>query len=34
MREWAAEVTVEEALAQRLIEVQFPDLELRSIQPL
>jgi hypothetical protein len=30
MREWAAEVTVDEALARRLIRAQFPDLELRS----
>ncbi len=34
MREWAAEVTVDEALARRLIGAQFPDLELRSIHPL
>jgi aminoglycoside phosphotransferase (APT) family kinase protein len=31
VREWAAEVTVEEALARRLIGTQFPDLELRSL---
>ena len=31
MREWAAEVTVDEALARRLIEAQFPDLELSSL---
>ena len=31
MREWAAEVTVDEALARRLIGTQFPDLELRSL---
>src|SRR5579862_8163188 len=34
MREWAAEVTVDEALARRLIQAQFPGLELRSIHPL
>ena len=32
MREWAAEVTVDEALARRLIEAQFPELELRSVR--
>jgi aminoglycoside phosphotransferase (APT) family kinase protein len=31
VREWAAEVTVDEALARRLIRAQFPDLELRSL---
>jgi aminoglycoside phosphotransferase (APT) family kinase protein len=31
VREWAAEVTVDEALARRLIQAQFPDLELRSL---
>lgn len=31
MREWAAEVTVDEALARRLIRAQFPDVELRSL---
>ncbi len=30
MREWTAEVAVDEALARRLIGAQFPDLELRS----
>ena len=34
VREWAAEVTVDEALARRLIGAQFPDLELRSLSPL
>ncbi len=34
MREWAAEATVDEGLARRLIGAQFPDLELRSIHPL
>lgn len=32
MREWAAEVAVDEALARRLIGAQFPQLELRSIR--
>jgi aminoglycoside phosphotransferase (APT) family kinase protein len=32
MREWAAEVTVDEALARRLIGAQFPELELRSLR--
>ncbi len=32
MREWAAEVTVDETLARRLVGAQFPDLELRSIR--
>jgi aminoglycoside phosphotransferase (APT) family kinase protein len=32
MREWAAEVTVDEALARRLIGAQFPDLELGSVR--
>jgi aminoglycoside phosphotransferase (APT) family kinase protein len=31
VREWAADITVDEALARRLIEAQFPDLELRSL---
>jgi aminoglycoside phosphotransferase (APT) family kinase protein len=31
VREWAAEVTVDEALARRLIRAQFPDVELRSL---
>jgi aminoglycoside phosphotransferase (APT) family kinase protein len=31
VREWDAEVTVDEALARRLIGAQFPDLELRSM---
>jgi aminoglycoside phosphotransferase (APT) family kinase protein len=31
-REWAAEVTVDEALARRLIRAQFPDVELRSLR--
>jgi aminoglycoside phosphotransferase (APT) family kinase protein len=31
VREWAAEVTVDEALARRLIRAQFPDLGLRSL---
>jgi len=31
VREWAAEITVDEALARRLIGAQFPDLELRSL---
>lgn len=31
MREWAAEVTVDEGLARRLIGAQFPELELRSL---
>jgi aminoglycoside phosphotransferase (APT) family kinase protein len=34
MREWAAEVTVDEVLARRLIGAQFPDLRLRSMHPL
>jgi hypothetical protein len=34
VREWAAEVTVDEALARRLIGGQFPELELRSLSPL
>ena len=34
MREWAAEVTVDEGLARRLIRAQFSDLELRSMRPL
>jgi aminoglycoside phosphotransferase (APT) family kinase protein len=34
VREWAAEITVEEALARRLIAAQFPELELRSLSPL
>jgi aminoglycoside phosphotransferase (APT) family kinase protein len=32
VREWAAEVAVDEALARRLIGAQFPQLELRSIR--
>jgi aminoglycoside phosphotransferase (APT) family kinase protein len=32
VREWAAEVTVDEALARRLIGAQFPELELRSVR--
>ena len=32
MREWAAEVTVDEALARRLIGTQFPELELRWVR--
>ena len=32
MREWAAEVTVDEALARRLIGAQFPELELASVR--
>jgi aminoglycoside phosphotransferase (APT) family kinase protein len=32
VREWAAEVTVDEALARRLIAAQFPELELRSLR--
>lgn len=32
MREWAAEVTVDEALARRLIGTQFPELEPRSLR--
>lgn len=32
MREWSAEVTVDEALAKRLISEQFPELELRSLR--
>ncbi len=32
MHEWAAEVTVDEALARRLIRTQFPELELRSLR--
>jgi aminoglycoside phosphotransferase (APT) family kinase protein len=32
VREWAAEVIVDEALARRLIGAQFPDLELRSLR--
>jgi aminoglycoside phosphotransferase (APT) family kinase protein len=31
VREWAAEVTVDEALARRLIRAQFPDVGLRSL---
>lgn len=31
MREWGAEVTVDEVLARRLIGTQFPELELRSL---
>ena len=31
MREWAAEITVDESLARRLIGTQFPELELRSL---
>jgi aminoglycoside phosphotransferase (APT) family kinase protein len=31
MREWAAEITVDESLARRLIGTQFPELELRSV---
>ena len=31
-REWAAEVTVDETLARRLIRDQFPELELRSLR--
>jgi aminoglycoside phosphotransferase (APT) family kinase protein len=31
VREWAAEVAVDEALARRLIGAQFPDLEVRSL---
>jgi aminoglycoside phosphotransferase (APT) family kinase protein len=31
VREWAAEITVDEALARRLIGSQFPELELRSL---
>ena len=31
MREWAAEITVDESLARRLIGAQFPELELRSV---
>jgi len=31
VREWAAEVTVDEALAQRLIRAQFPEIELHSL---
>jgi aminoglycoside phosphotransferase (APT) family kinase protein len=34
VREWAAEVTVDHALARRLIGAQFPDLELASVRPL
>lgn len=34
MREWAAEVTVDETLARRLVRAQFPELELRSLTPL
>ncbi len=34
MREWSAEITVDDALARRLIEAQFPGLELRSLSPL
>jgi aminoglycoside phosphotransferase (APT) family kinase protein len=34
VHEWAAEVTVERALAQRLIGAQFPELELASVRPL
>jgi aminoglycoside phosphotransferase (APT) family kinase protein len=32
VREWAAEVTVDAALARRLIGEQFPELELRSLE--
>jgi len=32
VREWAAEVTVDEALARELIRTQFPDLEPRSLR--
>jgi aminoglycoside phosphotransferase (APT) family kinase protein len=32
VREWAAEVTVDEDLARRLIGAQFPELELRSLR--
>jgi aminoglycoside phosphotransferase (APT) family kinase protein len=32
VREWSAEVTVDETLARRLIREQFPQLELRSIR--
>jgi aminoglycoside phosphotransferase (APT) family kinase protein len=32
VREWAAEVTVDAALARRLIAEQFPELELRSLE--
>ena len=32
MREWAAEVTVDEALARQLVNEQFPQLELRSLR--
>jgi aminoglycoside phosphotransferase (APT) family kinase protein len=32
VREWAAEVTVDAALARRLIDEQFPELELRSLE--
>lgn len=32
MREWAAEVTVDAALARRLIGEQFPEIELRSLE--
>jgi aminoglycoside phosphotransferase (APT) family kinase protein len=32
VREWSAEVTVDEALARRLIREQFPDVELRSLR--
>jgi hypothetical protein len=31
VREWAAEITVDERLARRLISTQFPDLELGSL---
>jgi aminoglycoside phosphotransferase (APT) family kinase protein len=34
VREWAAEVTVDEGLARRLIGDQFPDVPLRSLAPL
>jgi aminoglycoside phosphotransferase (APT) family kinase protein len=34
MREWDAEVTVDEALARQLIGAQFPELELRSVSSL
>ena len=34
MHEWAAEVTVDETLARRLIGAQFPELELRSVSSL
>jgi aminoglycoside phosphotransferase (APT) family kinase protein len=34
VREWDAEVVVDEGLARRLIGGQFPDVELRSLEPL